>query len=290
MGGMKLTSLAVLVCALYASTLPWQNSVAQIPATGGITFTASVKPPDGSPEAVRQISFYLLRKSVSDIRREAELADPGPDLVRFIDALEVSADLKAWMKSHQRIDLAGADFIRQLSSEDILDVPEFFEAYKLQNGSALHAVLPVPKYKKSDEQKNPEKFQRQRERYRQALRQYIEANRDTLDGLDAEFRETNPSRRWTRLQQEQQRRVERRVWQLAQTQYLVAKTTSDLKGRGEITGLVPGNYWITNLDTSALSGELRLRWDVPLTVHAAETVRVELSDLNALEVLDRSTR
>src|SRR5438445_9533426 len=73
------------------------------------------------------------------------------------------------MKRLRRIDLAGSDFIKDLTPEDMVGVPEFLTAYSSQNGAALHAVIPEPKYKKGDEQKNPEKYKLQREQYRQAL-------------------------------------------------------------------------------------------------------------------------
>jgi len=259
------------------------NVAAQAPATGAIEIAAYVKAPAGQPEPVRQMTLFVLRKSVTQIAAEAQQTEPALNLDHFVDGLELSAEMKAWMKKHQRVDLAGADFIRLLTPGDVVEVPEFLEAYKLQNGSALHSQLPEPKIKDKDAQKNPEKFQIDQERYRQALRRYIQSNPDTLDAVDAEFNGRNPVRHWTQLQAEQQKRIEFRISQLAQTEYLAAKTTSDLDGHARITGVQPGEYWITNLDTPAFAGELRLRWDARVSVRAGETTRVELSNFNALE-------
>jgi hypothetical protein len=70
---------------------------------------------------------------------------------------------------------------------------------------------------------------------------------------------------------------------LAQGRYLVMKTDADLNGRGAFTGLAPGDYWITTLETEAAAGDARLRWDAQVTVRGGETARIELSNLNALE-------
>jgi len=255
-------------------------------AAGSIEFTAYARPSEGQPEPVRGMNFYLLSKSLSDIRKEVENSEAIVDLDQFISKLSVSAEMKEWMKKHRRIDLAGDDFTKELKSDDILDVPEFLTAYKDQNGAALHAVLPEPKYKKGEQEKDPEKYKLHKEQYRQALRRYIEANLDSLQGLDAALRDVNPYQSWARLQNEQERHLQQRVLQLAQTRYLAAKASTNLTGRGAFDHLAPGQYWISNLDTPALAGELRLHWDLAITVPPAKTASVELSDLNALEASD----
>jgi hypothetical protein len=232
------------------------------------------------------MTFYLLSRSLSDIRKEVETADRLVDLDHFIAQLGVSPELKEWMKAHRRVDLAGSDFIKELTADDIMDVPEFLNAYKDQNGAALHVVIPEPKYKKGEEQKDPEKYELHREQYRQALRSYIQRNLDTLQGIDAEFRETNPYPRWSRLQSDRQRHIEQRTMQLAQARYLVATAVTNLSGRAAFEGLPPGQYWISNLDTPAFAGDLRLHWDVAIPVARANTAHIELSNLNALETSD----
>jgi hypothetical protein len=256
---------------------------AQAGSAASIEFTAYVRPSQGQAEPVRGMTFYLLSRSLSDIRKEVENADGPVDLDHFIAQLDLSAELKVWMKKHRRVDLAGNDFIKELTADDIIEVPEFLSAYKEQNGAALHAVIPEPKYKNGDEQKNPEKYKLRREQYRQALRRYIQANLDSLQGLDAELREINPNLHWSQVQNEQQRHIEQRVLQLAQTRYLVATAVSDLRGGAAFEGVASGQYWISNLDTPALAGDLRLHWDVNIAVLPAKTASIELSNLNALE-------
>ena len=247
-----------------------------------------VRPSAGQAEPVRGMTFYLLSKSLSDIRKEIEKTAGLVDLDHFIAQLDVSAELKEWMNKHRRVDLAGDDFIRELTADDIVGVPEFLTAYAEQNGAALHAVIPEPRFKTGDEQKNPEKYKLRREQYRQALRRYIQSNLDSLQGLDAELRDLNPFPRWIHLQSEQQRHIQQRAMQLAQTHDLVAKAVTNLNGGAVFEDLAPGEYWISNLDTPALTGDLRLFWDVGLTLAAGKTVRMELSNLNALESSENS--
>jgi hypothetical protein len=288
---MKRHWLSTLVLLLSGFTpFALVNCRAQAPATGAVEFVAHVRPTDGRPEPVRQLSFYLLRESVADIREEVERAEPAADMDKFIDGLEASAELKAWMKKHRTVDFVGTDFIKQLTADDVINVPEFFSAYKTQNGVALGVGIPEPKFKPGDQQKNAEKYQREHDEYVAAMRRYIEANRDSLDGLDAALSDKNPGRRWAQLIAEHQQRIQRRVFELAQTHYLAAMVDSDLDGRGVLTGIAPGAYWITNLDTPALAGDTRLRWDLGVTVRAGETARVELSNLNALDTPEQTMR
>jgi hypothetical protein len=265
-------------------------SAAQAGPSGGIEVGASVTPSGGQAEPVRGMTFYLLSRSLSDIRKEIENSGGLVGQDHFISQLEVSVELKEWMKKHHRIDLAGRDFTKELSADDVVDVPEFLSAYKDQNGAALHAVLPEAKYKAGDEQKNPEKYRLHKEQYRQALRHYIQANLDSLETLDAELRDLNPYTRWTQLQSEQQRLIDRRALQLAQTRYLVGKAVSNLDGRAAFDHISPGQYWISNLDTPALAGDLRLHWDARIAVLASQTAHLELSNFDAIETSEPDAR
>jgi hypothetical protein len=69
---------------------------------------------------------------------------------------------------------------------------------------------------------------------------------------------------------------------LAEERYLAAHTDTDLEGHGSFAGIAAGRYWIAVLGTEAISGDVRLRWDFPVTVRQGETARVELSNLNAV--------
>ena len=290
---MKRHWLFALVVSLSGFTpFALMNCGAQAPATGAVEFVAHVRPTDGRPEPVRQLSFYLLRESVANIREEAERAEPAADMDRFIDGLEVSPELKAWMKKHRTVDLVGTDFVKQLTADDVISVPEFFSAYKTQNGVALGVGIPEPKFKPGDQQKERGKISTRARRicggHASGTSKRIAIWR--LDGLDAALADKNPGRRWAQIIAEHQQRVQRRVFELAQTHYLAAEVDSDLDGRGVLTGLTPGEYWITTLDTPALAGDLHLRWDLGVTVRAGETARVELSNLNALDTPEQTMR
>jgi hypothetical protein len=265
------------------------GQAAQTGAAGNIDFTAYARPSEGQHEPVRGMEFYLLTKSLSDIRKEVEQTEGIVDLGQFVSQLSVSAELKGWMKKHSRVDLAGTDFTKELTADDIIDVPEFLSAYEEQNGSALHAIIPDPKYKKGEQEKNPEKYKLHKEQYRQALRRYIEANLDSLQGLDADLRDLNPYPRWVHQQSEQQRRLQQRVVQLARTHYVAAVAVTSLSGHATFSNLAPGQYWISNLDTPALAANLRLHWDVGIAVPPAKTASIELSDLNAVETSEQNT-
>jgi|SRR5690242_15729449 len=287
---MRILRLLPFACVLLGAS--WSSSGpcwAQAGAAS-VEFNAHVRPLEGQAEPVRGMTFYLLSRSLFDIRSEVENTNALVDFDHFIAQLDLSAEMKEWMKKHRRVDLAGEDFTKELTADDIIDVPEFLAAYKLQNGAALHAVLPEPKYKSGDEEKRPEKYKLQKEQYRQALRRYVQANLDSLQGIDADLREINPNVRWAQLQSEQRRHLEQRAMQLAQTHYLVATAVTDLSGHAAFENLSPGEYWISNLDVAALAGDLRLHWDVAVAVGRSKTARLELSDLNAVETSEQTAR
>ena len=58
---------------------------------------------------------------------------------------------------------------------------------------------------------------------------------------------------------------------------------TDLDGRGLVSGLAPGNYWISSLNLDAAAGDMRLRWDVPVVIQPGKTTRVELLNLNSTD-------
>jgi hypothetical protein len=283
-----------MACAVLCwGALSFARSVdaqAQAPVPGSIEFLARIQPSGGRPEPVRSLSFYLLGKSLEEIRKEAEQTEPPADLDGFIEELTVSTELKTWMRTNRTIELAGSGFIRRLTAEDITTVPEFLEAYMKHNGASLNAGVPAPKYKESDRQDNPEKYRREREQYLRAISRHIMLHPETLQGIEAQLGGSNPSQRWAQHQAEQKRRIERRALLLSQTTYLVAQTDSDLEGRGFIRGVAPGRYWLTTLDTPALAGDVRLSWDVPVQVPAGGTARIELSNLNAAQPSIRTPR
>jgi hypothetical protein len=246
-----------------------------------VEFTARVSPSGGQPEPVRQMRFYLLRKSVEDIRAEALQADPGAGLDQFIDALSVTPELKAWMTKHHTVRLSGDDFTKGLTPEDVVDIPEFFKAYMSHNEAYRGVGFPQPKYKEKDREQNPEKYKDQKEEYKAAVRKFIGNAPATKQGMDLELIDLNPDPKWQSQQNKLRKTIDARAFQLAQERYVVARSETDLEGHGAFSGVAPGNYWIGMLGEEAISGDVRVHWDFPVKVHAGENASVELSNFNA---------
>jgi hypothetical protein len=250
-------------------------------SSGRVEFVALVAPTGGQPEPVRQLTFYLLRKSVEDIRKEALQTAPAPDLDKFIDGLDVSPELKTWMQKHQSVRLSGEEFTKSLTPGDIVDTPELFKAYMTHNEAYRGANFPEPKFKEKDRKSNPEKFNAQKEEYKAAIRKFIGAAPDTVKGMDLELVDLNPYPRWASLEGKQNQLLDVRAFRLAEERYLAARTNTDLDGHGSFAGVAPGKYWIGSFGAEAISGDVHLHWDFPVTVRQGETASVELSNLNA---------
>ena len=251
-------------------------------STGRIEFVAFVSPTGGQPEPVRQLTFYLLRKSVEDIRAEAAQMAPPPALDKFIDGLSFSPELKTWMNKHHSVRLSGDDFTKSLTPEDIVEVPEFFKAYMDHNVAYRGVGFPEPKFKENDRISNPEKYKAQKEEYKAAVRKFIARAPDTKQGMDLELIDLNPDPKWESIEGKQRQLLDARAFRLAQERYLVARTDTNLDGHGTFAGLAPGSYWIGMLGAEAISGDVRLQWDYPVTVRQGETASVELSNMNAV--------
>jgi len=250
-------------------------------SAGGIEFSARVAATGGQPEPVRQMTFYLLRKSIEDIRAEALQSAPATDLDKFIAGLGVSPELKVWMTKHHSVRLSGEEFTKSLTPEDIVDIPEYFKAYMAHNEAFRGLGFPEPKFKEKDRDSNPEKYKAEKEQYRAAVRKFIAGAPNTVQGMDLELVDLNPNAKWVALEGKHNRLLETRAFQLAQERYLVARTDSDLDGHGSFAGIAPGSYWIGMFGAEAISGDVRLHWDFPVTIRPGETARVELSNLNA---------
>jgi len=281
--GIAIVALAAAVAgaAPQAAQRPAQR--AQTATTGSIEFTANVTPTDAHPQPVRDFAFYLLRKSLADIHAEVEAQDPPPKLDPFIDALEVTPELKAWMKKNQSVDLAGEDFFHKLKPEAILGVPEFFSAYVTYNTHYPGGDFPVTHAHASDEQKNPDRYARDVKAYRDALLKYVTANPQSANGMEVELAAVNPSQKWQALLSGERDRVQKRTLRLAQTQYLVTQADSDLNGQCAMSGIPPGDYWLGTLGERAQAGDVREAWDVSVAVRAGMTTRIALTNLNAVE-------
>lgn len=251
--------------------------------SGAVEFTARVTPAAGLYEPVRGLPFYLLRKSFADIRKEADALEPHPDLNAFIEKLEVSKELKAWMKRNKSVKLSGEEFLKHLKPDDIMNVPEFFNAYVEHNSMERAVGFPIPKFREKDKEKDSEKYEKLKQEYRDAIKKFLMNNPQSTDGLDLEFAELDPSPKWEALEAVRLPDIRRHTLELAQTKYLAGRTVTDLEGNGGFRGVAPGEYWVSTLEIEATIGDIRLRWDAPVEVRAGNTSRIELSNSNAVE-------
>jgi hypothetical protein len=274
----RIASLIVFATALVIAAVA--TPAAQ---TGSIEFTAGVTPSSGQAEPVRGLTFYLLSKSFQEIRKEVEAAEPKADLNAFIDKLEVSPELKAWMKKNHSVSLSGEEFLHRLKIDDVLNVPEFRDAYITDNVSTKPLGFPKAKYSENDRDRNPEKYKKQVEEYNDALRKFLGSNPQSMDGMDLLLTNSDGSHKWGQLGAQRSARVGQRTLQLAQSRYRVAQTQTDLNGRGVLSGIRPGAYWLSTLEIQADIGDVRVRWDAPVTLRAGEAAHVELSNFNAVE-------
>ena len=282
MGTMKTrSSIRRIALSLIGLSISLPIAYVGAQSAGRIEFTAQVAPSAGQAEPVRQLTFYLLRKSMEDIRAEAAQAANGADMNKFIDALDVSAELKAWMVKHHSVRLSGEDFTRSLSPDDIVDVPEYFKAYMTHNEAFRGLGFPEPKFKAKDRNADPEKYQAQKIEYRDAVRNFIANSPDSVKGMDLELVSLNPYAKWEALEGKQRQATDSRAYRLAQERYVVARAQTDLDGRGSFAGIAPGKYWIGTLGEEAVSGDVHAHWDVPVTVRQGQTASLELSNFNA---------
>src|SRR5581483_384318 len=136
--------------------------LARAQQNGSVEFVARATPSAGLEEPVRGFPFFLLTRSYEDITREVEASVPKPDMDAFIDKLEVSAEMKAWMKKNHWVQLSGPDFIHKLKPADVMGVPEFFEAYISRMSGDGTVKFPQPKYKPADKLKDPAKYEKLR--------------------------------------------------------------------------------------------------------------------------------
>lgn len=251
--------------------------------TGALEFNAHITPTAARPEPVRQFTFYILIKSYTEIVKEAEEKDPVPARDAFIESLTVSPELRTWLKSHDTLDLTQPDLDKLLSPEDIIHVPEFLRAYQRNNGGGVTRGLPRPKFTEADRTEHPEKYEKLKQDYLTALLKFVRSHPETVSGVELELDGVNPQKKWVAIQSERRKRVMRAAPDLAQLNFLAAKADTDLEGHASVSGLAPGNYWISSLNLEAHAGDMRVHWDVPVRIEAGRTAHVELSNLNSTE-------
>jgi hypothetical protein len=252
--------------------------------TGSLDLTARITPTGARPEPVRQFTFYVLSKSYANITAEADQQDQLPTRDEFISGLKVSPQLKTWLKNHDVMDLTQIDVDKLVTSDDIVSIPEFLAAYQRSNSGGVTVGLPSPKFRESDKENNPEKYEKLRQDYMIAMKKFMDAHPGTISGMELELGAVNPKLAWDKLQYDHKHRVAQISPDIAQSKYLVGKADTDLEGRALIVGLAPGNYWISSLGMDAASGDRRLRWDVPTSIQASQTTRLNLTNVNAIDV------
>jgi hypothetical protein len=274
---------AYLAFGLLVASFPSARAASAQTATGSLEFFARITPTAARPEPVRQFTFYILTKSYTAIVKEVEEKDPPPARDAFIDSLTVSPELRAWLKGHDTLDLTLPELDKLLTPDDLIKVPEFLQAYQRSNRGGVTSGLPRPKYREADRTEHPEKYEKLRQEYLNALTKFIRAHPETVSGVELELDAVNPQKKWAALLNERRKKVERVAPDLAQIKFLAARADTDLEGHGSVSGLAPGDYWISSLNLEAEAGDSRVHWDVPITVEAGQTTRVELSNLNSTE-------
>ena len=276
MSGMR-TCLGIAILGVLAFA---SRAAAQ---TGSIEFVARATPSGGLEEPVRGFPFYLLSKSFDEIEKEVDRASPKPEMNAFIEKLDstYSEELKTWMRKNESVSLSGPEFIRKLTTTDILTVPEFRKAYMERNAGDQSADFPKPKVKPSDQAKNPEKFEKLSAEYEEAVRHYIDQHPSSVEGIDLNFTDIDPGPKWNALVGKRLPEIRRRTLELAESTYLVARAETDLQGQGYLGRVLPGTYWISTLDVAAVVGDARSKWDVAVTVRPGRTEYVALSNANA---------
>jgi hypothetical protein len=278
MSGMKNTVCAVaLFAALSAAFAPRASA-----QSASIQFIAQATPSDGLQEPVRGFPFFLLSKSFEEIRKEAMAAYPKPDVDAFIDKQDFSPELKTWMKKNHVIQLAGDDFTRKLNADTIMGIPEFKSAYIELNAGTQSIDFPKPKYKSSDQQKDPAKYKKLVADYDAVVHLYIEQHPTSIEGLDLELTTVDPNAKWEAMTGARTTAIHQRTIDLAQGNYTVARVETNLDGKAVLSGIAPGSYWLSTLDVPAIVGDARPRWDIPVTLRAGETKYIALSNSNSV--------
>jgi hypothetical protein len=276
---------ALCVAALLGFSFSLFPSRTAAQSTGALDISARITPTAAHPEPVRDFTFYVLTKSYADICKEVAGSDVVPSREEFIEKLDVTKELKAWMKTHDVIDLTQPDLDKMVTVQDVMKIPEFLAAYQRSNSGGVTKGMPTPKFTEQEKTDHPGKYEKEKNEYLAQLKKFIQLNPGTIQGIELELDGVNPQHKWALLNSNHKTRLERYSPELAQTKYLAAKFDTDLDGHAVISNLPPGTYWISSLNLEADAGDARERWDVPVTILPGQTVRVELTNLNAADML-----
>ena len=280
---MTLMRHALRFFTLTCTLLSFASALAAQPGSGALDLNARVTPTGARPEPVRQFTLYVLTKSYADVIKEVEGNDVLPTRDEFIDKLTVSPELKKWMKAHEVIDLSSPDLDKVFTPDDIMQVPEFLDAYERSNSGGVTLGLPKPKYRETDKTANPDKYQKQKDEFLSATKKFIQTHPATVQGVELELTGINPNVQWEKLQADRKKRIAQMAPDTAQTRYLAAKADTDLDGHAFVGGLAAGKYWVSSLGVDAASGDRRLLWDVAVTVQPGQTAHLDLSNINATD-------
>jgi len=145
--------------------------------------------------------------------------------------------------------------------------------------------IPKPKYHDADKTERPERYEKEHQEYLTALKKFIQSHPETVAGIELELDGINPGRKWAEAQNSYKKKVRQQAPMRAQTKYLAVRVDTNLEGTARAARLPAGNYWLSTLDLEAGAGDSRLRWDVPVTIQAGQTTRIELTNLNSTEAL-----
>lgn len=251
--------------------------------TGAIDLSVHITPTGSQPEPVRQFTLYILTRSYADVIKDVAGEETLPTWDEFIDKQSYSPPMKTWLKAHKEVDLSSIDLDRKLTTDDIMDIPEFFDAYEKNNSGGVTKGLPMPKYKDTDKTANPEKYEKLKQEWLAETRHFIDTHPSTIQGIELELSDINPKTPWDNLHLKHNSRTSQLAPDTAQLKYLVTKVVTNLDGHASISGIPGGNYWVSTLGMDATSGDRRFTWDVPFTVQPGQTTRVELSNLNGTD-------
>jgi len=280
----KILFLAGIVSLALVMRTPAQNG------NGALELTARVTPTAAKPEPVRDFTFYILTRSYDGIVKELDERDGPPSREHFIDELKISSELREWLHKHDVMDITLPGVDKLFTPDDVLHVPEFLLAYQRSNAGGVTNGVPVPRFRETDKTENPARYEKQKQEYMSAMKKFITARPETMSGMELELDGVNPARKWAEAQSGHRRRVHQLAPTEAQTKYLVTKVDTDLEGRAHIGGLPAGTYWISSLGLTAAAGDARLQWDVPVKIEPGQTLRIELTNLNATDTLTSQAR
>jgi hypothetical protein len=250
--------------------------------TGSVSFTAQITPSAGLAEPVRGLPVYLLRKSFTAIQEEAAASVPKPEMDKFIDSQKLSKELIAWMHKHHTVYITGEEFASNLTPQEIIYIPEFWQAFFEINAGSKAWGFPMPKYDDREKARNPEKYQHDVDEYHAKVTKYIVENPDSKDEMDEYLATIDPGPHWDDRVAARESQVHRMALDWAQSRYMVAQTQTDLNGRAGFGSVPAGSYWLSSLNVEGRAGDMDEKWDVPVAVRAGSASQIILSNYNAV--------